>query len=103
MTHYMWHMPYDSWHMTHDASNMTHDTFESETDLERVQKSAFWIIVGNQYISYNNGQHVLKMETLKERREILFRLFAIKSLQIKQMKTILKDKINTRIMETRKN
>ena len=75
---------------------------ENETDLEQVQKSDFRIILGNQYISYKNEPNVLKLETLKVRRKILFRKFAIKSLEVKQMKTILKEKINAHDMETQK-
>ena len=55
-------------------------TTENETDLERVQKSAFRLILGNKYISYQNALNVLKIETLKDRRESLFRKCAIKSL-----------------------
>ena len=41
------------------------------------------------------------METLKDRRETLFRRFAIKSLEVEQMKTILKENTNIHTMETR--
>ena len=76
-------------------------TFENETDLERVQKSAFRLILGNRYISYKNAIDILEMETLKDRRETLFRRFAIKSLEVEQMKTILKENTNIHTMETR--
>ena len=50
-------------------------TLENEVDLERIQKSAFRIILGNDYISYENALYVLGMETLKDRREIIFTKF----------------------------
>ena len=53
-------------------------TQENEADLERVQKSAFRIILGNYYMSYENSLQNLNMETLKERREILFTKFTLK-------------------------
>ena len=51
------------WHRNH--------TCENETDLERVQKSAFRLVLGNRYISYKNTIDILGMETLKDRRETL--------------------------------
>ena len=77
-------------------------TLENETDLERVQKSAFRIILKNHYISYQNALNVLKMETLKDRRETLFRKFTLKSLQVKQMKNILIENDKLHIMKKRK-
>ena len=69
---------------------------------KQVQKSAFRLILGSQYLSYKNALDVLKMESLKDRRETLFQKFAIKSLEVQQTKTILKENKNTHIMETRK-
>ena len=74
---------------------------ENKTDLERIQKSAFRLMLGNKYISYKNAQNVLQLETLKDRREVLFRRFAMNSLKVSQMSTIIKEKIQTHIMETR--
>ena len=76
-------------------------TLENETDLERVQRSAFRVTLGNQYISYTNALNTLKMESLKDRRETLFRKLASKSLEVQQMKTILKENTKTHTMETR--
>ena len=69
-------------------------TKENESDLEQVQKSAFRLILGNDYISYENAQNVLQMESLFDRRERLFTNFTLKSLHVKQMKHILKLKQN---------
>ena len=76
-------------------------TNENENDIERVQKSAFRIILNNEYISYENALNTLRMETLTNRREVLFRKFTIKSLQVKQMNTILVRNENTEYMNTR--
>ena len=43
------------------------------------------------------------METLKDRREILFTKFTLKSLQVKQMRNILKEHTKTHQMNTRSN
>ena len=43
-------------------------TEENKTDLERVQKSAVKIIMGENYKSYNKSLQYLDMETLDERR-----------------------------------
>ena len=47
--------------------------------LERVQKSAFSIILGRKYTSYSQALAELKMESLKDRRLNLCTSFAIKS------------------------
>ena len=43
------------------------------------------------------------METLKDRREILFTKFTLKSLQVKQMRNILKEHTKIHHMNTRSN
>ena len=50
-------------------------------DLERVQKSAFKIILGNEYTSYEKSLVKLDMETLYIRREQLCLYFALKCLK----------------------
>ena len=51
-------------------------------NLERVQKSALKIILGDKYISYDNALKVLSLQSLKERREFLCLKFARKCLQV---------------------
>ena len=53
-------------------------TLENSEDLERVQKSAVKIILGDKYIGYEKSLVKLDMETLKERRENLCLNFALK-------------------------
>ena len=64
-------------------------TEDNKSDLERIQKSALRIILGNKYQSYKEALGSLGLETLTNRKEILFRKFAEKCLQVKQMKTII--------------
>ena len=44
-------------------------TEENRNDLERVQKTAFRIILGHRYKTYQNALDILNLETLDERRE----------------------------------
>ena len=51
-----------------------------------VQKSAFKIILGDKYVDYDNSLKVLKLQSLKERREDLCFKFARKCLQVPKLK-----------------
>ena len=51
----------------------------NNTDIERVQKAAFSIILGKQYKSYENALLTLNMEKLNDRRESICLKFAQKS------------------------
>jgi hypothetical protein len=69
------------------------------TNLERVQKSAFSIILGKEYKSYENSLNKLGMPTLHERREILCAKFAKKALKSEKFSTwFVRDRkeVNTR-------
>ena len=61
-------------------SNVWHSslTEENEQDLERVQKTAFKIILGKKYTTYQNAQNVLSLNSLKNRRKQLALDFAKK-------------------------
>ena len=43
-------------------------TNEEAKQIERVQKSAFYIIMGDDYVSYSNALEVLGWESLEHRR-----------------------------------
>ena len=60
-------------------------TKKCEDNLERVQKSAFKIILGESYKSYDNALKVLKLQSLKERREDLCLKFARKCLEVPKL------------------
>ena len=47
--------------------------------IERVQKSALSIILGEDYVSYNSALDSLNLESLEERRSTLWLRFAMKS------------------------
>ena len=54
-------------------------TEENKNDLERVQKTALKVILGDRFQTYKNALMILDIETLSERREKLCLNFALKS------------------------
>ena len=54
-------------------------TLDDSTQIERVQKCAFAIILAQDYTSYNDALKILGMETLSERRLMLSKNFAQKA------------------------
>ena len=54
-------------------------TEENKSDLERVQKSAFKVLLGEKYETYENALMKLDMETLESRRISLCLAFAKKA------------------------
>jgi hypothetical protein len=54
-------------------------TQENIITIERVQKSAFSVILGSKYSSYEEACTILKMESLSKRREALSLKFATKA------------------------
>ena len=56
-------------------------TLENTTSIERVQKSALAIILGKDYLSYENALARLDIEKLSTRREVLCKKFALKALK----------------------
>ena len=78
-------------------------TLENANDLERIQKSALKIILGQNYISYPNALKVLDLEKLSDRREKLCLNFAIKAAKHESCKGMFplntEHKINTRYRE----
>ena len=53
-------------------------TVEEENDLERIQKVALRIILKENYVSYSNALAITSLDTLKSRRILLMKRFAIK-------------------------
>ena len=60
-------------------------TKKCEQNLERVQKSALRIILGENYVSYDYALKVMKLQSLKERREVLCLKFAMKCLEVPKL------------------
>ena len=77
-------------------------TEQNRNDLERVQKSALKVILGEKYQSYNKALRELNLETLEERRKLVCLKFAKKCLtnEKNQQMFPLSKKIHS--METRK-
>ena len=74
-------------------------TNENQEDLERVQKSAFKVILKQKYKSYNEACIILNLEPLYKRRQELCTNFAIKSVKNSSIQFNLNDKIHP--MQTR--
>ena len=76
-------------------------TRENSDDLERVQKSAIKVILGNEYKSYNESLLKLDMESLEDRRETLCLKFAQKCLKNPKTKNIFPENERIHNMQTR--
>ena len=74
---------------------------ENIQDLERIQKSALKIILGDQYKSYDQALNLLELENLSDRRESLCLEFAKKCLKNDKMKKYFPRNNKTHIMKTR--
>ena len=57
-------------------------------DIERVQKTALKIILNKDYNSYEESLHVLKLDTLSDRRKELCQNFATNSLKHEKFKNM---------------
>ena len=68
-------------------------------EIERVQKSAFHVILGEGYKSYSNALKLLKMETLFRRRQKLCLTFAKKCQKNEKFSTWFK--VNDKKTKTR--
>ena len=78
-------------------------TKENSDDLERVQKCALRIILGNRYKDYENGLKMIGLETLEQRRINLCRKFALKSLKHEKTKSMFPLRKNEHGMKKRKD
>ena len=78
-------------------------TQKCKNKLERVQKSALRIILGDQFVSYKDALKVLNLQSLDERRESLCLGFAKKCLQEKKFKSMFPKKHQVHNMEKRTN
>ena len=62
-------------------------TEQNNTDIERVQKTAVKIIMGDKYKDYENSLKYLKLDSLSERRKKLCLNFAKKCLRNEKTKS----------------
>ena len=77
-------------------------TIENSEDLERVQKSAVRIILGDNYVGYKKSLMKLEMETLSDRREQLCLNFATKCLKTPKTKEMFPENKQIHQMGKRK-
>ena len=63
-------------------------TDENSEDLERIQKSAMKIILGNKYIDYKSALNYLQLDNLHDRRRELCERFAQKCLKNEKTKNM---------------
>ena len=75
---------------------------KNRRDLERVQKAAVRIILGENYTSYRNGLKLLNLKTLNERRKELCLKFAKKCLGSEKVKDMFQRKKSLHPMKKRK-
>ena len=75
---------------------------KNRRDLERVQKAAVRIILGENYTSYRNGLKMLNLITLNERRKELCLKFAKKCLGNEKVKDMFQRKKSLHPMKKRK-
>ena len=77
-------------------------TVGEQNDLERVQKVALRIILGQNYLNYENALYLTNLETLKARRTQLSRRFALKCTKndlLSDMFPLSEHNVNTRYPE----
>ena len=79
-------------------SSLTQKNIE---DLERIQKTAFKVILQNKYKNYRNALNKLEMSTLVERREELCLNFAIKCTKHKHLQKMFPKYANKHEMKSR--
>ena len=75
---------------------------ENRSDLERVQKSAVKVILGNDYTDYQKALSKLDLENLNDRRDILCRNFALKSTKNPRTKKMFPVNEKAHTMKSRK-
>ena len=61
-------------------------TKNNSSDLERVQKCALKVILGEKYLNYKNALEMVKLDSLEERREKLCLKFAKQCLRHDKLK-----------------
>ena len=74
---------------------------QNENDLERIQKTAFKIILGNKYKCYEQALNLLELEKLSERRKMLCLKFAQKAANHPRTKEMFSRNLRKHTMKTR--
>ena len=75
---------------------------ENKTDIERVQKNACRIILGNKYTNYENSLEVIGLENLEERRTSLAFKFGQNCIQNQRIRKLFPLRKKQHKFKTRK-
>ena len=76
-------------------------TMKERNDLERVQKSALRVILGDKYISYKNALNVMRMDSLEMRRQNICLKFAKQCIRNEKLRNIFPRNYSSHSMEKR--
>ena len=76
-------------------------TRRDNNDIERVQKAALRVILGEKYISYKNALDVMKMDSLEMRRQNLCLKFAKQCIKNEKLKNMFPKNQNKHRMDKR--
>ena len=77
-------------------------SYENRKDLERVQKAAVRVILGNSYTNYTNGLKTLNLESLVKRRKLLCLRFAKNCIKNEKVKNLFTRNVSKHKMKKRK-
>jgi hypothetical protein len=77
-------------------------TIQNKKDIERVQRAAVRVIMGNDYTTYKDGLKDLKIETLEKRREFLCLKFAKNCIKSEKVKDLFQPHTSKHKMKKRK-
>ena len=78
-------------------------TEKNRNDIERVQKVAVRIILGKNFINYNEGLKKLRLQNLNDRREYTCLKFAQKCLKNDKLRNMFPKSLKISNMKKRKN
>ena len=78
-------------------------TDKNRNDIERVQKVAVRIILGKNFINYNEGLKKLRLQNLNDRREYSCLKFAQKCLKHDKLRNMFPKSLKISNMKKRKN
>ena len=78
-------------------------TDKNRNDIERVQKVAVRIILGKNFINYNEGLKKLRLQNLNDRREYTCLKFAQKCLKNDKLRNMFPKSVKISNMKKRKN
>ena len=76
-------------------------SIKDKNDLERVQKSALKVILGEKYISYRHALDVMRMDSLERRRQNLCLKFAKQCIKNEKLRNIFPRNQKDHSMEKR--